>query len=496
MLAALMLALLARPAAAEVAIGSKRFTESYLLAAIAAETVRRAGGTAIERPGLGNTAITLSALESGSIDAYPEYTGTIALEVLGLDQVPPRAELARLLAARGLAIGAWLGFNDSYALAMKADRARRLDVRTIGDLARVNDLRLALSQEFIGRRDGWAGLRAAYSLNVQPRGLDHGLAYAALDAGEVDVVDAYSTDAQIAARGLVVLDDDRQYFPRYDAVMLVRADLAGRAPAEAAALATLDGRIDEATMRRLNAEAEIGKRDFATIARDFVDGRVPDPATTRGGLWSALFAPDLGRLTLQHAGLTALALLVSVLLGLPLGVLAYRRPRLGAAVLASVGVLQTIPSLALLAILIAATGRIGCLPALIALAAYGLLPIVRNTQVGLSQVSRGLVSAATALGLERRTILTAIELPLAAPSIWAGIRTAAVLGVGTATIAAFVGAGGYGERIVTGLAVNDHSVLLAGAIPAAGLALLVEAGFSWLERLAVSPGLRAGARGA
>ncbi|CAN5136191.1 glycine betaine ABC transporter substrate-binding protein [soil metagenome] len=482
--------LTANLAFADVTVGSKRFTESYVLSAVVAESIRHDGGVAAERPGLGNTAITLAALESGAIDVYPEYTGTIAREILGLDHSPERAELDRLLAARGLRIGALLGFNNSYALAMSAAGSSSRGLTRLGQLAAAKDLRYGLSQEFIGRADGWPGLAHRYGLAAAPQGLDHGLAYAALDAGQIDVVDVYSTDAQIVARSLVVLDDDRHYFPRYDAVLLVRADLPERAPREWQSLQALEGRIDESTMQRLNAEAEVGKRDFTSIARDFVAGRAAPAKPRAASFWHRLFGSDFLRLTGQHVGLTVIALLASLAIGLPLGVLAYRRPRLGSVVLAVVGVLQTIPSLAMLAILIAMTQQIGWLPALLTLTAYGLLPIVRNTQVGLSQVPRGLIAAGASLGMERGAILTSIELPLAAPSIWAGARTAAVIGVGTATLAAFVGAGGYGERIVTGLALNDHSVLLAGAIPSAGLALLVEAMFSLAERRFVSPGLR------
>jgi osmoprotectant transport system permease protein len=156
-------------------------------------------------------------------------------------------------------------------------------------------------------------------------------------------------------------------------------------------------------------------------------------------------------------------------------------------VLGAVGVLQTVPSLALLAFLIAALGVIGFWPALLALALYALLPIVRNTHAGLSGVPQGLVLASRALGLESAQTLRWVQLPLALPVLWAGVKTAAVLNVGTATVAAFVGAGGLGERIVAGLAVNDTQAMLAGALPAAVLALLMQGLFAWVERR-LSPG--------
>ena len=142
------------------------------------------------------------------------------------------------------------------------------------------------------------------------------------------------------------------------------------------------------------------------------------------------------------------------------------------------------------AFLIALLDRIGTLPALVALFLYGLLPIVRNTATAMAEVARGLKQAAAALGLRPREILRLIELPVASRTILAGVRTSAVINVGTATIAAFIGAGGYGERIVAGLAVNDNVLLLAGAVPAAVLALLIEGGFSLAERWLVPRGLR------
>jgi osmoprotectant transport system permease protein len=166
----------------------------------------------------------------------------------------------------------------------------------------------------------------------------------------------------------------------------------------------------------------------------------------------------------------------------PLGLLAARVPWLAQPVLVATGLLQTIPALALLAILIPLTGTIGVWPALIALFLYALLPITRNTHTGIIEVPRGLVQAGTALGLSRERILLRVELPLAMPVIMAGVKTAAVISVGTATIAAFIGAGGFGERITQGLALNDHAVLLAGALPAALLALAVHALFELAER--------------
>ena len=490
-------------AAQPLHVGSKRFTESYILGEIVRQTAQAAGETtAVHDQGLGNTAIVLNALTSGSIDVYAEYTGTIAKEILKLDSVPSLAELNTRLAPMKLAVGVPLGFNDTYALAMRGDDARAKGITKLSDLKAHPELRLGLTQEFIGRADGWPGLKRAYDLPFDtPRGLDHGIAYEALAGGQVDVIDIYSTDAKIGKYGLTVLADDRGYFPRYDAVLLYRADLPTRFPRTWAALQRLAGRIDEATMIRMNAAAELEGKDFATIAADFLaqqPGSAPSPkagnAAAPGGFWDKLFAPDFGRLTAEHLLLVFVSLAVSIAIGVPLGILAARKPASEGTILSVTGVIQTIPSLALLAVLIPLTGRIGAVPAFIALSLYALLPIVRNTHAALAQIPRGMIEAAQSLGLEPGTILRRIELPLGAPTILAGIKTSAVINVGTATIAAFIGAGGYGERIVTGLALNDHAMLLAGAMPAAVLALLIEGAFRVGERLVMPAGLRVGTR--
>lgn len=471
-------------------VGSKRFTEAYILAEIVRQTALQAGeADTTHRQGLGNTAILLGALQAGKIDVYPEYTGTIAREILRLDHVPPLAELNQRLARLGLRASVPLGFNNSYALALREQEAAARRITRLSDLQHHPDLRFGLSQEFIGRADGWPGLQQTYALRAtRPRGLDHGLAYEALAQQQTDVIDIYTTDAKIDPYRLRVLADDAGYFARYDAVLLHQADLPARLPRTWAALARLEGRLDEATMRRLNAAVELEGRTFHDVAQAFLAGTLAGPPQAGAaraappGLWDRLFGPDTARLTLEHLALVFLSLGASVALGIPLGVLAARRPAAGAVILGLTGVLQTIPSLALLAILIPLTGSIGLLPAFIALAVYALLPIVRNTHAGLSQIPPGMTQAAQALGLSPWLTLRRVELPLARSTVLAGIKTAAVINVGTATIAAFIGAGGYGERIVTGLALNDTPLLLAGAIPVALMALLIEAAFMLAER--------------
>ncbi len=478
--AVLLFALASLPASAAddvLRVGSKRFTESYVLGEILLQTA--APHAKVEhRQGLGNTAIVLAALQAGSIDVYPEYLGTIDLEILKNKTPTSLAQMRAALAPLGLGVAVPLGFNNTYALAVRADS----DLTNLSGLAKSTQLRFGLSHEFIGRADGWPGLAARYRLGQQPSGLDHGVAYEALAAKQVDVIDIYSTDAKIARYKLKVLDDDLAYFPRYDAVLLYRLDLPTRFPVAWAAIGKLEGRIDAKQMIAMNAAVELEGKTFARVAQEWLAPKTTQSQAAQG-LAAKLFGPDLSKLTLQHVLLVVASLALACLVGIPLGVMAAMAPRLRQTVLAIVGVLQTVPSLALLAMLIPLFGMIGFVPALVALFIYALLPVVRNTCTGILGVPEGLRMAALALGMRPWQRLVEVELPLALPVILAGVKTAAVMSVGTATIAAFIGAGGFGERITIGLALNDNDMLLAGAIPAAVLALLTQLLFEGGERL-------------
>jgi osmoprotectant transport system permease protein len=472
-------------------VGSKRFTESYILAELLAQTAApHTASPPVVRQGLGNTAIVYEALRSGAIDLYAEYTGTIALEILKGSPADTREAMNAALAPMGLGVAIPLGFNDGYALAVRAADADRLGLRTLSDLAKHPELKLGLSNEFIGRADGWKGLAERYGFKQTPSGLDHGLAYDAVAARQIDAIDIYTTDAKIDHLGLRVLEDDRKYFPRYDAVVLYKLDLPTRLPEAWAALKTLEGRLDEHAMIAMNARAELQSVPFDVIARDFLASAGKEakagqqqPKEERRGFADKLFGPDLWKLARQHLFLVALSVGIAILIGVPIAILVFPHVRLRAVVLGFASLLQTVPSLALLAVLISMLGAIGALPALIALTLYSLLPIMRNTVTGLAEVPNGLRLAGTALGMTPPQSLRLVLLPLALPTLLAGVRTATAIAIGTATIAAFIGAGGFGERIVTGLALNDCELLLAGALPAAALALLSEGLFELVEYL-------------
>ena len=494
---ALLLSVLPSLAQKPLVVGSKRFTESYILGEIVRQVADTAHeGAATHKQGLGNTGIVFAALKNGSIDVYPEYTGTVAQDLLHEKTTGTLDQLSAQLAPQGLGVAIPLGFNDTYALAMREDMARKLNIRTLSDLAQHPGLKLGLSQEFIGRADGWRGLVKAYHLPFRtPQGFDHGTAYKAIAGGTVEVVDVYSTDAEIAQYKLRVLTDNRRYFPAYDAVLVYRTDMPRRLPRTWAALEQLRGTIPVARMIAMNAQAQTQHQSFAAIAHAFVtqDLHLRDTSevdTQSRGFWGQVFGGDFWLLTRQHLFLVFVSLALSILVGVPLGIWAARSRRAQSPILSTVGLIQTIPSLALLAFLIPLLKQIGTVPTLIALFLYSLLPIVRNTYTGLTDIAPSLRESAVALGLPAGARLRLIELPLAARSILAGIKTSAVINVGTATIAAFIGAGGYGERINIGLTNYDNTTLLAGAIPAALLALLVQFAFDGLDRVVVSAGLR------
>jgi osmoprotectant transport system permease protein len=470
-----------------IVVASKTFTESRLLAEIMSQMLEDAGFTVERRFGLGGTLVCFEALKGAEIDVYPEYTGTLGQAILGFteDVTNPR-KLAAGAHANGLNLLPSFGFNNTYAMAIKESLAEERGLRTVTDLAAQSDLTLAFSHEFLNREDGWPGLSATYGLKGSPSGIEHGLAYLAIDQDRIDITDAYSTDGDLGRYQLTVLDDDKGYFPQYLAVPFVRQDLPYRAIVQ---LERLAARIDDGTMRRLNGEIVIDEKTFADVARNFLQsqsllggGLAPGSlreAAVRKVNWQAM-----GVNTLVHLKLTAFALALGCVVGLPLGVLVFRSQSASRVVVYLAGLLQTVPSLALLALMIPLSG-LGERSAIIALFLYSLLPILRSTITALVTIDPLLKRVAEAIGLTRSQQLWRVLVPLAMPNVLAGVKTAAIISIGTATLAAFVGAGGLGEPIITGLNLNDISLILQGAIPAAGLAVTVELMFEGVERLVV-----------
>jgi osmoprotectant transport system permease protein len=384
----------------------------------------------------------------------------------------------------GIGMTGDLGFDDTYALVMRNDRARSLGIKKISDLKRHPGLVVGIDHEYLKRRDGWEALVSRYGLDMPSvKGIDHGLIYSALAAGTVDVSDVYSTDAKIGEMKLAVLEDDLHFFPQYKAVFLYWI---GTNPKAITAIRKLEGTIDESKMVRLNAEAERTKN--YTLAASLYFG---EEARRQAGTHIESPAGKITSLTLRHLMLVGSSLLLAIIVGIPLGITASRPGFTSQLILGLTGMIQTIPSLALLALLVPiAFFGISSRTAIFALFLYSLLPIVRNTATGLQDIPLPLRESAAALGLEPRAQLLKVFLPMASRTILAGIKTSAIINVGTATLAALIGAGGLGDPIISGLSLNDNATILQGAVPAAVLALLVQFLFDGLDRLLIPRGLR------
>jgi osmoprotectant transport system permease protein len=493
-----------------VTIASKPFGESYILAEMFAQLLESHGFSVTRRFGFGATEVAVAALKSGAIDVYPEYTGTGLVAVLhdtladsiARDPIAVYSHVARRFDQQwGMQWLPPLGFENTYAIAVRKETAARYNLKTLSDLAREGkNLDGGLTADFIGRPDGLAGLRKAYALDFKSvRSLSPALKYQALAEGGVDVVDGYSTDGLLARYDLVVLQDDKRFFPPYQAAALVGKRLAQDDPGAVAALTLLSGKIDERRMRALNQRLEVNREDVSSVAHSALSdlglidrGRSADIGSQQNKGIVQYFLDQKSNIlhqTARHLFLSAIALLAAIIVAVPLGLALERNRRTAEGTLTILGVVETIPSIALLAFMLPLFG-VGLVPALVALWLYALYPIARATYTGVREADPDAVQAAEALGTTAMQRLMWIRLPLATPVIMSGVRTAAVLIVGAATLAAFIGAGGLGEPIVQGLALADSRLVLTGAIPAAILAVLVDRILALGEHLLRPPHLR------
>lgn len=471
---------------APVRVSSKTFTESYILAEILSKEITSnfPAQDVKLHPGMGGTGLLFGALTNGDIDLYPEYTGTIAEAILKKPELKDINEINKALIPMGLIASESLGFNNTYAFAVKKKTARKFSLKTISDLAKHPDLRFGFSHEFLERSDGYHFLAEKYQLkHKNVHGLQHSLAYEAIVSDSLDLIDVYTTDAKIRKLGLQILEDDLGFFPRYDAVILANIKFVRSHTGIWKQLKLLEGTIDEDEMRRMNALVDLEKYSFKEAAVSFFEPDLhiqPDQNIKYGQIWVK---------TREHLFLVFVSLLFSITVGIPLGYLATSSRFLRQTIFAVSGIVQTVPSLASLCFLVPVMG-IGVTPALTALFLYGLLPIVRNTCTSIESIDKSLKETSCVLGLKRLQHLFWIELPLSMPGILAGVKTSAIINVGTATLAAFIGCGGLGSFIVTGLALNDVNIMLHGAIPSAGLALILQWMFDGLDRVLIPKGIR------
>lgn len=487
----------------KIAVGSKSFTESVILGELLSHLAQNSGAQVQHRAELGGTQILWQALITGEIDAYVDYTGTIREEILAEEtrqgnKIESENDMQNALAKRNVIMSERIGFNNTYALGMRRSVAQKMGITKISDLKKHPQLELGFSDEFVERKDGWRPLKDKYSLpHTQIKVMDHNLAYRGLENDSIAVADLYTTDPEIKYYDLLALEDDLGFFPVYYAVVLMRDDLPKRNPQITEAILKLQGLISPDEMASMSAQVRLDRRPEKIVAGEFLNKK----------LNLSLSLPQEGRLadlrkmverilstTWEHLFLVLVSLSLAILTAIPLGILAARNETLGQTVLGIVGVIQTLPSMALLVFMMPLFALfemgIGPAPAIMALFLYSLLPIVRGTYAGLKQIPASIRESAEVLGLNSKARLKLVELPLALPSILSGIKTAAVINVGTATIGALIGAGGYGSPILTGIRLNDLALILQGAIPAAVLALAVQYGFGLLEKRIVSPGLR------
>lgn len=463
-----------------VRVGAKHFNEGYILSEIISQMLEANGYTVERKFNLGGTLVCFEALVNGEIEIYPEYSGTISEAILHLKDKVTYEELQNKLKEMNLEISGEYGFNNTYAFAVKSDLAKKLNLKTISDLKAHPELKFGLSYEFLNREDGWKNLAKEYELPQTPVGLEHGLAYNAIDEGQIDMTDVYSTDGEIPKYNLTILRDDKNFFPEYSAVSFYKQEFDTKLKN---ITGKITGKISEQEMQKMNEEVLYENKTFGEVAKNFLTKKNLIKGTENQSDNESLISQIIPKV-FQHLKITFIALVIAIIIAVPLGIFIYVHSSVSKPVLYLAGLLQTIPSIALLAFMIPLFG-IGVLPAVIALFLYGLLPILRNTTIALFTIDPLLKEVASGMGLTNFQKLRYIELPLAMPTIITGIRTAAVINIGTATLAAFIGAGGLGEFIVTGLALNNTKLILMGAIPAALLAVLTELFFELIERIIV-----------
>lgn len=463
-----------------IRVGAKHFNEGYILSEILSRLLESEGYKVERKFNLGGTLVCYEALINDEIDIYPEYTGTISEAILKSKDKISFEELKSKLKEQDLEISDEYGFNNTYAFAVRNELAKKYNLKTISDLRNYPELKFGLSYEFLNREDGWKNLSVYYDLRQKPVGLEHGLAYKALENNQIDLTDVYSTDGEIPKYDLMILTDDKNYFPKYYAVSFYKSSLDRKIKE---ITEKISGKISESEMQGMNEEVLYENRTFSEVAKKFLDEKKLIAFSDNTSEKKSMISEIIPKL-IQHLKITLTALVLAIIVAVPLGIFVYLHSSVSKPVLYIAGLMQTIPSIALLAFMIPIFG-IGILPAVIALFIYGLLPILRNTTTALFSVDPLLKEVASGIGLTKYQKLRYVELPLAVPTILAGIRTSAVINIGTATLAAFIGAGGLGEFIVTGLALNNTKLILMGAVPAALLAVFTEIFFEVIERFLI-----------
>ena len=486
-------------------IGSKTFTENILLGELLAVLLEEKYQQKVERKlNIGGTKLVFDALNSKQIDVYPDYTGTgytMILKLSGETRAEKIYQIVKQNFLKKFQIH-WsppLGFNNTYTLALQKDDARFKSVNQISELkGKEQNLSLAVGHEFMEREDGYDSFTRMYQLNF-PKNKIHtmnpALMYSALKNKKADLIMAYSTNGKIKSYNLKTLEDDKNFFPPYHAAYLTRLGVLKQFPSLKKAFQELKGNINEKEMTNLNYQMEQRKDKPALLAKNFlIKKNILNKKIVqfkKQNLIGYYFSKRdyFFKIFIEHLVLTFSALFLSLFLSIPIGILSARKKSLEKIVFPIVNTFQTIPGLALLGLLIPFLG-IGYAPAILTLFIYSLLPLIRNTYEGIKGVDRDCIEVSIGMGLTPWQVLKKVEIPMALPVIIAGVRTSTVIVVGTATLAALVGAGGLGDPIFRGIATVNSKLIFLGAVPAALLAIVLDKALSLTEKILVSKGLR------
>lgn len=489
-----------------IIIGSKEFTENYLLGEMAAILLKEKYDWPVEKKlGLGGTKVVFDALESDSIHLYPDYTGTGYIYFLKRNDNERDPEKIYKIVKEtfekdfNIIWSKPFGFNNTYALAVRANDDNLNDINSVSELVgNENNFMFAAPHEFMERSDGMPNFQKAYGLKFSDEnivGMEAGLTYSALRDLKVDMIMSYSTDGRIAAFNFRLLEDDLNFFPPYYAAWLAKKSSLEKFPVLKNLYEDFDDLISEKDMMELNNQVDSKKMEPEVVARNFlikkklIKGEL-QKNDKRKGLLNFFIKKKkyLFKITKEHLILSFGSLLLALIISLPTGILLTRYPVISTPVFAIINTIQTIPSLALLGFLIPIMG-IGKIPGIVALFLYSLLPLIRNTYAGVQAVNNNFIEASRGIGLTNWQILWKVEIPLAMPVILAGVRTASVIVIGTATLAALVGAGGLGDPIFRGVSTVNNDLIFLGAIPAALLAIITDKLLGLCEKKLVSKGL-------
>ncbi|MBT4790136.1 MAG: ABC transporter permease subunit, partial [Halobacteriovoraceae bacterium] len=479
---------------------------SIILGEMVAILLENKYGLPVERKlGLGGTKIAFDALQADSIDVYPDYTGTGYVMILKMEGEKSPQKIHQIVSHEfkkrwGIIWSKPIGFNNTYALAVRENEERFKSIFSISQLkGKLNDIKYGAPHEFMERNDGHQRFSQAYNLQFNPQNiisLEAGLTYAAIKDKTIDMIIAYSTDGRIKAHKLRLLKDDLSFFPPYHAAFIAKQKTLEKYPQLQKVFELLAGKISDAQMTQMNDKVDRLKIPAYTVAKNFliktslIDGTVKS-AQESSTFLEFIFTKKayLKKILIEHLVLSLGALFFALIVSIPLGIFLTRHQSLAKYVFPIINTIQTIPSLALLGFLIPLMG-IGTAPAIVALFLYSLLPLVRNTYTGILSIDQNYIEASKGVGLTNFQILYKVEIPLALPIIITGIRTAAVIVIGTATLAALIGAGGFGDPIFRGISTVNSQLILLGAIPAALLAIIIDKLIGLSEHHLVSKGLQ------